>query len=64
MSYTSSDVKMRYNSKAYHKLNVMLRLNEDSDIIDFIEAQKEHTGTTQLFREALGLYIKREKSEV
>lgn len=58
MSYTSSEVKARYNSKAYHPVAVRFRNNEDADIIQFIEENKEKIGTTQLFREALELYIK------
>lgn len=58
MAYTSSDVKMRYNNKAYKKIGVTFRKEEDADIIAFIDANKEKLGTTNIFREALELYIK------
>lgn len=58
MGYTSSEVKMRYNDKAYKKVGISLRNDKDADIIAFIDANKEKIGTTQLFREALELYIK------
>ena len=58
MGYTSSEVKMRYNDKAYKKVGISLRNDKDADIIAFIDANKEKIGTTQLFREALELYIR------
>lgn len=58
MSYTSSDVKMRYNEKTYRPIEIKLRKEGDADIIDFINANKEKLGTTGIFREALELYIK------
>lgn len=61
MSYTSSDVKMRYNEKSYHKINVRLRKEADADIIEFIEANKSKLGTTNMFREALEMYIEANK---
>lgn len=61
MSYTSSEVKMRYNAKAYKKVSISFRLEEDADIIDFIEANKGKLGTTNIFREALEMYIKAQK---
>lgn len=61
MSYTSSDVKMRYNEKSYHKINVRLRKEADADIIEFIEANKGKLGTTQMFREALEMYVEAQK---
>lgn len=58
MSQTSSEVKMRYNYKTYHPVAVRLRIEEDADIIDFIEENKEKMGTTNIFREALEMYIR------
>jgi len=63
MGNTSSDVKMRYNSKAYKKVGVTFRKDTDADLIKFVETHKGKIGTTQLFREALEHYIKNEKSE-
>lgn len=64
MSYTSNEVKWRYKQKAYHSINIRLRLEGDADIIEFIESNKDQAGgVTQLFREALELYIKENSEE-
>jgi len=34
----------------YKRYQVQLRLDSDKDLIDFIEANKEKYGTTELFR--------------
>lgn len=54
---TSSEVKKRWMDKAYHRYAVNFRYDTDQHIIDFIEANKS-IGTTQIFREALELYMK------
>lgn len=58
MGKTSSEVKARWMEKAYRRYSVSFRYDTDQDIIDFIEANKEKAGTTQIVREALELYIK------
>lgn len=58
MGRTSSEVKQRWMDKAYKKYMVQLRYDTDQDLIDFVEANKEKLGTTNIFREALELYIK------
>lgn len=58
MSHTSNEVKERYYNKTYHSVAVTLRKDDDHDIIVFIEAHKKDVGTTQLFREALKMYMK------
>lgn len=55
---TSYEVKKRWMDKAYHKYAAYLRYDTDQHIIDFLEANKESVGTTQIIREALELYIK------
>lgn len=57
MSYTSSDVKLRWKQKNYQRYVAHLRYDTDQHIIDYIEEHRA-TGVTQLFREALELYIK------
>lgn len=54
---TSSEVKKRWMDKAYHKYAAYFRYDTDQHIIDFIEANKS-IGTTQIFREALEMYMK------
>ena len=61
MGRTSSEVKMRYNSKAYKKIGVTFRKDTDADIIEFIEANKGKLGTTNIFRDALEMYIEAQK---
>lgn len=61
MGRTSSEVKMRYNSKAYKKIGVTFRKDTDADIIEFVEANKGKLGTTNIFRDALEMYIEANK---
>lgn len=49
---TSSEVKQRWEAAAYKKYIVRLRVEDDSEIIDYIEKHKE-IGTTELFRRAI-----------
>ena len=58
VSYTSSEVKQRWESKAYKKYLVRFRDDTDQEIIDYIEANKERFGTTEIFRAAMEALIK------
>ena len=58
VSYTSSEVKQRWENKAYKKFLVRFREDADKEIIDYIEANKERFGTTEIFRAALEALIK------
>lgn len=44
---------MRWETAAYKKYLVRLRVDDDRDLIDWIESNKEKTGTTELFRAGL-----------
>ena len=57
-TFTSTEVKQRWESKAYAKYNVRLRHDVDQDLIDFVEANKVEKGTSNIFRDALEMYIK------
>ena len=57
VSYTSSEVKQRWENKAYKKFLVRFREDTDKEIIDYIEANKERFGTTEIFRAAMELLI-------
>ena len=61
MGKTSSEVKARWMEKAYKKYLVNLRYDTDQDLIDFVEANKDKMGMTQIFREALEEYIANQK---
>lgn len=61
MGKTSSEVKARWMEKAYKKYLVNLRYDTDQDLIDFVEANKDKMGMTQIFREALAEYIAKQK---
>ena len=61
MGRTSSEVKQRWMEKAYKKYLVSFRYDTDQEIIDFIEANKEKLGTTNIFRDALEMYIEANK---
>lgn len=56
-THTSSEVKKRWMDKAYRKYTVSLRYDTDQHIIDFIEENKEKYGTTNIFRDALEMYV-------
>lgn len=47
---TSTEVKTRWMKANYKRYQVQLRLDSDKELIDFIEANKEKHGTTELFR--------------
>lgn len=57
MSKTSTEVKHRYNSKTYKRIQVYFRYDTDGELLDFIELHKESIGVAQIFREALEHYI-------
>ena len=40
-TYTSSEVKKRYNDKTYTRFQVSLRKDNDAELIQFIEEQKK-----------------------
>lgn len=55
---TSSEVKMRYNQKAYEKYTLMFRRDDDADIIAAVDALKSQGMSTkqaiaQLIRKSL-----------
>ena len=54
---TSSEVKKRWMDKAYHKYAAYFRYDTDQHLIDFLENNKQ-IGVTQIFREALEMYMK------
>ena len=60
-TFTSTDVKRRYNEKTYKRIILYLRYDEDAELLEFIEANKDKLGTTQMFREALEMYIEAQK---
>ena len=41
-TFTSNEVKKRYNDKTYASYTLRFRKKEDADIIDLIESGKEH----------------------
>lgn len=58
VSYTSSEVKNRWNAKTYKRFQVNFRVDTDREIIDYIEANKERFGTTEIFRAAMEVLIR------
>lgn len=63
MGKTSNEVKQRWIDKAYSRYLVSFRYDTDGDLIDFMEQNKEKLGTTNIFRDALQLYINANKDE-
>lgn len=58
---TSTAVKQRWENKAYTKYLVRFRNDTDRNLIDYLEKNKERMGTSNIFRDALEMYIKNEK---
>lgn len=56
-TYTSSEVKARWNKKTYKAYQVNLRYDSDQRLIDFVENNREKYGTTNIFRDALEMYV-------
>ena len=54
---TSTEVKQRWENKAYKKIMVRFRYDTDRHLLDFLDANKDTIGTSQIFREALEMYI-------
>ena len=57
-SYTTEAQKVAWKKKTYHQYLVNLRYDIDQDLIDYIEANKDARGKTEIFRAALRAYIK------
>lgn len=58
VSYTSSEVKKRWMDANYKSYRANFRYDTDQEIIDYIEANKERFGTTEIFRAAMEMLIK------
>lgn len=56
-TYTSSEVKARWNKKTYKAYQVNLRYDSDQKLIDFVDNNREKYGTTNIFRDALEMYV-------
>lgn len=50
---TSTEVKARWNAANYRRYQIYLRVDDDADLIQWIEQQKADIGTTELFRAGL-----------
>lgn len=61
MGKTSTEVKQRWESKTYTKYLVRFRNDTDRNLVDYLEKNKERMGTSNIFRDALEMYIKNEK---
>ena len=44
---------MRWMKANYKRYQVQLRIDDDADLIKFIDSNKERIGTTELFRLAI-----------
>lgn len=58
VSYTSTEVKTAWKQRNYKRYEINFRLDTDKEIIDYIEANKERFGTTEIFRAAMEMLIK------
>ena len=60
---TSYEVKKRWIDKNYKRINISLRYDTDQHLIDFIEKHKDKLGMTNIFRDALELYVQQYEKE-
>ena len=51
--HTSYEVRRRWDQENLKRYVVSLHTKNDSDLIDFVEANKDKCGTTEIFRKAL-----------
>ena len=58
---TSYEVKRRYDTKTYKTYGVRLRIEEDADLIQYIDQHKGSEGTTEIFRAGLMLLMKEQQ---
>lgn len=61
MGKTSTEVKQRWMNINYSRYVVSFRYDSDPQIIDYIEEHKGEKGTSQIFREAMAMYINAQK---
>ena len=59
-TFTSYEVKRRYEIKTYKQYAIKLRYDDDADLIQYIDQHKDQIGTTEIFRAALEQYIGKE----
>lgn len=57
--HTSYEVRRRWDVENQKIYSIRLRLKDDAELIEYIEANKSEIGTSQLFREALTEYMKK-----
>ena len=62
-SYTTEEQKEAWKKRNYKRYITNLRYDTDQELIDFVEANKEKMGTTNIFRDALEMYVKAQKTE-
>ena len=53
----SPEAVQRWEKNNYKKILLRLRYDSDQDLLDYIDANKEELGTTEIFRVALREYI-------
>lgn len=58
LSQTKQEIRVAWDAAHYKRYTVKLRLDTDKEIIDYIEANKERFGTTEIFRAAMEMLIK------
>lgn len=55
--HTSYEVRRRWDMENQKIYSIRLRLKDDADLIEYIEANKANIGTSELFRQALTKFI-------
>lgn len=59
MGRTSAEVKNRYAAKTYLRLNLLLRLEDDKEYIEYLDKRRSETGESlaEIIKEALDLLM-------
>lgn len=63
MGKTSTEVKQRWENANYSRYVVRLRYDTDKELIDYVEKQKQTRSTSEIFKAALELLVKKEGSK-
>jgi hypothetical protein len=50
---TSYEVRQRWDKENLKRYTIALRVEEDAELIEYIEQHKQSIGTTEIFRTAL-----------
>ena len=57
LSQTKQEIRIAWDAAHYKRYTAKFRYDTDQEIINYIEANKERFGTTEIFRAAMEMLI-------